>query len=483
MIKKGLSFRRSSLIKSQHSGPASPPPSGGALTPGATPPDGMKIEWWPVGRVIPYARNARVISQAAVDKVAASLAEFGWRQPIVVDEHAVILAGHTRLQAAHKCGFAHVPVHVAAGLSEAQARAYRLMDNRSHEEATWDEELLSLELLEIKGFDFDLDLTGFNTDELDELLADKTPGLTDPDAAPPLPEVATTQRGDLYELGKHRLLCGDATHPDHVARLLNGARPMLMITDPPYGIELDSEWRDRAGLNGSPGQKRTKATKERDKSDPRYPSEPSYMKHRTEGHTNTTVSGDTRADWSEAFELVPSLQIAYVWHASLHTHEVLDGLLRIGFLYPQQIIWDKGRVVLTRTHYWFQHEPCWYVRKKNAPWYGEPGAGNSSIWRAESPKFIMGSSDEEKFDHPTQKPVMLATKPILNHTHPADLVYEPFCGSGTTLIACEMTARSCYAFEIEPQYCDVIVQRWEEFSGKKAIRHSQESAQEVNLVS
>jgi DNA modification methylase len=196
-----------------------------------------------------------------------------------------------------------------------------------------------------------------------------------------------------------------------------------MITDPPYGISLDSEWRDRAGLNGCGA------------------AEPSYMKNRTAGHTETTISGDTRADWSDAFALVPSLQIAYVWHASLYTREVLDGLLRIGFLHHQQIIWDKQRTVLTRTHYWFQHEPCWYCRKKNAPWFGKAGE-NSTIWACPSPKFIMGGSKEEgdeKQDHPTQKPVALMTRPLLNHTKRGESVYDPFLGSGTTLAAAEIT--------------------------------------------
>jgi DNA modification methylase len=223
-----------------------------------------------------------------------------------------------------------------------------------------------------------------------------------------------------------------------------------MVTDPPYGIELDSEWRDRAGLNGCGA------------------AEASYMKHRTEGHTETTISGDTRADWSEAFELVPSLEVAYVWHASKFTREVLDGLLRIGFLHHQQIIWDKGRTVLTRTHYWFQHEPCWYVRKKNAPWFGKAGE-NSTIWVSPSPKFIMGGSDEEKFDHPTQKPVELMRRPILNHTKRGELVYEPFLGSGTTLAAAEITQRVCYGIELDPKYVDVVVQRWQQLSGKEAI--------------
>ena len=222
-----------------------------------------------------------------------------------------------------------------------------------------------------------------------------------------------------------------------------------MVTDPPYGIELDSEWRDRAGLNG------------------RGPAEASYMKQRTEGHTETSISGDTRADWSEAFALVPSLQIAYVWHASVFTREVLDGLLRIGFLYPQQIIWNKGRTVLTRTHYWYQHEPCWYVRKKNAPWFGKAGE-NSTIWDSPSPKFIMGGSDEQKYDHPTQKPVDLMRRPILNHTKRGELVYEPFLGSGTTLAAAELTERVCYGMELDPKYVDVCVQRWQDLASQKA---------------
>jgi DNA modification methylase len=222
-----------------------------------------------------------------------------------------------------------------------------------------------------------------------------------------------------------------------------------MVTDPPYGIELDSEWRDRAGLNGC------------------GPAEASYMKHRTEGHNETSISGDTRADWSAAFELVPSLQIAYVWHASRFTREVLDGLLRIGFEHHQQIIWDKGRTVLTRTLYWFQHEPCWFVRKKNAPWYGKAGE-NSTIWASPSPKFIMGASDEDKYDHPTQKPVDLMRRPILNHLKRGGLVYDPFLGSGTTLAAAELTERVCVGMELDPKYVDVIAQRFQTLSGKSA---------------
>jgi DNA modification methylase len=408
----------------------------------------MLVETWPIERPIEYARNARKITQAAVDKVAASIQEFGFRQPIVVDKDGVIVVGHVRLRAAKQLRLTHVPVHVAANLTPAQVKAYRLMDNRSHEEVEWDLEMLGAELLELKDLDIEMVLTGFNPRELDSLLRD--PAVEEKaDQVPPLPEVAVTQPGDLWLLGPHRVFCGDATSPEAVARLLGDRKPFLMVTDPPYGIELDSEWRDRAGLNGC------------------GPAESSYMKHRTQGHNETTISGDTRADWSEAFELVPSLEVAYVWHASKFTREVLDGLLRIGFLHHQQIIWNKGRTVLTRTHYWFQHEPCWYVRKKNAPWFGKAGE-NSTVWDSPSPKFIMGGSQETKFDHPTQKPVELMRRPILNHTKRGELVYEPFLGSGTTLAAAQVTERICFGLELDPKYCDVVIQRWQDLTGKKA---------------
>jgi DNA modification methylase len=232
-----------------------------------------------------------------------------------------------------------------------------------------------------------------------------------------------------------------------VARLLGELKPRLMCTDPPYGIQLDSEWRDRAGLNGC------------------GPSE-TYVKKRTPGHTKTTISGDTRADWSEAYELVPSLEVAYVWHASTFTREVLDGLQRVGFPHHQQIIWDKGRTVLTRTLYWFQHEPCWFVRKKNAPWYGKPGE-NSTIWVSPSPKFITGSA-EDKYDHPAQKPIELMRRPILNHLRRGEFVYDPFMGTGTTLAAAESTDRVCAGIELDPKYVDVTVRRWQLMTGKRA---------------
>jgi DNA modification methylase len=411
----------------------------------------LEVYSWPIARPIPYARNSRKIPERAVDKVAASIKEFGWRVPIVVDKDGVIICGHTRLLAAKKLGLEQVPVHVANNLTPAQVKAYRLMDNRSHQETDWDLELLGPELQELRDLDFDLELTGFDDREIDDFLSD--PGDDDrANLAPPVPENPVAKLGDVWLMGKHRLICGDCTQADVVSQLLGPLKPRLMVTDPPYGIELDSEWRDRAGLNKH------------------GPAEASYLKHRTQGHTETTISGDTRADWSEAFALVPDLQVGYVWHASKFTSEVLAGLLRIGFLHHQQIIWDKTRTVLTRTHYWFQHEPCWYVRKKNAPWFGKAGE-NSTVWQVASPKFIMGPSKDPadvKQDHCTQKPVELMRRPLLNHTKRGESVYDPFLGSGTTLIAAELTERVCYGVELDPKYVDVVVERWQNFTGARA---------------
>jgi DNA modification methylase len=429
----------------------------------------MQIVIWHIDRLVFYVRNPRK-NDAAVDRMCASIKEFGFKVPVLARSDGEVVDGHLRLKAARKLGswpggdISQIPVILCDEWTAAQVKAFRLMVNRSVGWAGWDQALVALELLDIREAGFDLDLTGFDVHEIDEMMQGED---TAADFVPPTPDVAVTRLGDLWLCGNHRVFCGDSTTPEAVARLLGDLEPLLMVTDPPYGIELDSEWRDRCGLNSAPGQKRTAASKAAAKRNPLAPAEPSYMKHRTEGHAETTVSGDTRADWSEAFELVPALQVAYVWHAHIFTREVLAGLERIGFLYPQQIIWNKLRTVLTRTHYWYQHEPCWYVRKKNAPWYGKAGE-NSTVWDSPSPKFIMGGSDEEKYDHATQKPVELIRKPIVNHLKRGEAVYDPFLGSGTTVAAAELTGRVCFGIELEPKYVDVIVKRFESLSDKKA---------------
>jgi hypothetical protein len=273
------------------------------------------IELWPIERLVEYPRNPRK-NDAAVDRMCSSIREFGFKIPCLVRSDGEVVDGHLRLKAARKLGLTEIPVLLYDEWTPAQVKAFRLLVNRSVTWADWDEELLPLELQEIQESDFDLSLTGFDPGEIDNLLA-----LDDEEkanATPPLPESPVSRLGDLWLLGPHRVLCGDATSAEMVVRLLADRKPRLMVTDPPYGIELDSEWRDRAGLNGH------------------GPAEPSYLKTRTKGHTETAISGDTRADWSAAFELVPSLEVAYVWHASKFTREVLDGLLRIGFLHHQR---------------------------------------------------------------------------------------------------------------------------------------------------
>jgi hypothetical protein len=286
----------------------------------------MEVKIWPIDRLIPYARNPRKNDQA-VDRMCASIREFGFKIPCLVRSDGEVVDGHLRLKAAHKLGLKEIPVILCDEWTQVQVKAFRLLVNRSVGWAEWDEKLLALELEEIQGLDFNLALTGFEVPEIENLLSQSDS--KEEEFAPAPPEIATAQTGDLWVLGEHRLLCGDATSPEAVERLLSCRKPSLLVTDPPYGIELDSEWRDRARLNGC------------------GPAEPSYLK-RSEGHRNTSISSDTRADWSEAFALVPSLEVGYVWHASKFTREVLDGLLGIGFVHHQQIIWNKGRTVLTR---------------------------------------------------------------------------------------------------------------------------------------
>ena len=292
----------------------------------------MEIQAWPIERFVFYARNPRK-NDAAVDRMCASIREYGFKIPCLARSDGTVVDGHLRLKSARKLGswpggdVTAIPVILCDEWTDAQVKAFRLLVNRSVSWAAWDEELLALELQELNEAEFDLSLTGFDTKELDDLLA-----LSEDDTAndaPPLPANPVSRPGDLWLCGPHRVLCGDCTSADAVAKLLGERKPSLMVTDPPYGIELDSEWRDRAGLNTAPGHKRTAASKAAAKANPQYPAESSYMRHRTEGHTETTISGDTIADWSHAFELVPSLQIAYVWHASKFTREVLNGLLRI----------------------------------------------------------------------------------------------------------------------------------------------------------
>jgi len=392
-----------------------------------------------------HPRNPR---RGNVEAIRASLERFGQQRPILALPDGTVVAGNHTLRAAVDAGWTHIAV-VRSDLTQAEVEAYLLADNRTGDLGEYEDKMLA-ELLK-PYYDADaLNGTGYERDDVEELLTRLTwDGLGAregaDDAAPEPPVEPCSQRGEVFQFGLHRLMCGDATSAEDVALLLDGAEPMLMLTDPPYGIELDMEWRDRAGHNEM------------------GPAQRSYL--RTEGHLNTTISGDTRADWSEAFELVPSLKIAYVWHASRHACEVKSGLERIGFHVAQTIIWDKTRFAMSRSHYHWQHEPCFYARKQGSrKWRGS--FDQSTIWAAPSPKMIMADSHEEKVDHPTQKPVLLYTRPLENHLRSGEAFYEPFGGSGSAIIAAEQTGRVCYAMELDPRYCDVIRQRYADFTGQ-----------------
>ncbi len=275
--------------------------------------------------------------------------------------------------------------------------------------------------------------------------------------------------GDLWLLGDHRLLCGDATDPDAVARLLDGGAPTLLTTDPPYGVSLDGSWRD--GVYNALGPAEATYMRVDGQSDAEDATRASGgARGRTRGHRNTTLSGDTRVDWSEAFALVPSLQVGYVWHAGVHAAAVATGLMGIGFEIVAQVIWDKGLFAIGRSWYHWNHEPCWVVRKAGAKVPFQGSRDQATIWRVPSPKMIMAGSTEAKQDHPTQKPLLLFETPIRNHLRPGDALYDPFLGSGTAIVAAERCGARCYAMEIDPVYVEVALARWERFSGQTAVR-------------
>ena len=377
--------------------------------------------------LIPYARNARTHSEAQVAQIAASIREFGFTNPILVDGARGVIAGHGRLLAARKLGLVEVPVIELAHLSEAQKRAYILADNRLALNAGWDQDLLRIELGALTLEGFDLGLTGFAPDEIGRLLIDAADGLTDPDQVPEAPAVPVSRPGDLWVLGRHRLVCGDATDPATVGRLLAGVRPHLMVTDPPYGVAYDPTWRNRAGLSTT---RRT-----------------------------GKVENDHRADWREAWALFPG-EVAYVWHGALHASTVAESLTACGFAIRAQIVWAKDRLVLGRGHYHWQHEPCWYAVRGTGHWTGD--RKQTTLWQ------IASTGQDSETVHGTQKPVACMRRPIENNSSPGQAVYEPFSGSGTTLIAAEMTGRCCHAVELSPAYVDVAVLRWQAFTGQEA---------------
>ena len=392
----------------------------------------------PVGQLVPYARNARTHSEDQVAQISASITEFGFTNPILIGEDSVIIAGHGRLMAAQRLGLSEVPVIVLAHLNAAQRRALVVADNKIALNAGWDTEILLEQIELIRADGFDIDLVGFSDDELGELLAEieapETAGAIEGEDDIPAPPADPVSRpGDLWMLGHHRLLCGDSTVATDVERVLAGVTPLLMVTDPPYGVEYDPSWRNQAGAS---------ATKRTGK-----------------------VLNDDRADWREAWALFPG-DVAYVWHGALHATTVADSLIASGFNIRSQIIWAKDRLILSRGDYHWQHEPCWYaVRAKGkGHWAGD--RKQTTLWH------ITSRDQDAETVHGTQKPVECMRRPVLNNSSPGQAIYEPFMGSGTTLIAAETTGRTCLGIELNPAYVDVAIERWQNLTGGVAMLES-----------
>jgi DNA modification methylase len=413
----------------------------------------LAAEFKPIDTLIAYARNARTHSDAQVDQIAASIVEFGFTNPVLADDKGIV-AGHGRVMGARKVyasgqviklpnGVAippgTVPVLNCAGWSEAKRKAYVLADNQLALNAGWDKELLALEFADLAALDFNFDVMGFDKAFVDEING-KRVHFGDPDEDAPEPPAAPCSRlGDIWVLGDHRIICGDATDAETVKAMLAGDTPNLMVTDPPYGVDYDPEWRLRAGVN-KPHQKRAEGV----------------------------VENDDRADWREAWALFDG-DVAYVWHGALHSPLVAESLISSGFAVRSQIIWAKASLVMGRGDYHWQHEPCWYVVRKGGKGNWQGDRKQSTLWQIANMHATQGKVDDGKTNHSTQKPVECMRRPIENNSKAGDLIYEPFSGSGTTIIACEMTGRLARAVELSPAYVDVAVTRWEAFTKQAAI--------------
>jgi DNA modification methylase len=417
-----------------------------ATEPSSTPPwPADRVERWPIERLIPYANNPRLHSEADLDKIAASIDEWGWTTAVLVDEQGVLIAGHGRAAAAGRLGLKSIPVIVARGWSEDQKQAYRLADNELAARASWDPDLLRNELGDLKSSGFDLELTGFEPDRLEAILAGLgSSGLTDPDSTPEVSENPVTQSGDIWLLGDHRIGCGDSTSATDVERVLAGAQPHLMVADPPYGVDYDPSWRvHRRVSSGKLAQGK--------------------------------VLNDDRADWRQAYALFTG-DVAYVWHGALHADIVAADLAACGLQIRAQIVWVKQHFTLSRGHYHWQHENCWYAVRDGKAGHWQGGRTQTTVWQIPNNNPFGNRQREPSWGHGTQKPVECMRRSIVNNSRSGQRVYDPFLGSGTSLIAAEMTGRSCRGLEISPAYVDVILRRWQAFTGRTAIHQASDQS-------
>lgn len=388
----------------------------------------LTFETWPIEKCIDYARNPRK-NDHAVDKVASAIKEFGFRVPIVAKSDGLVVDGHLRLKAAKKIGLTEVPVILADDMSEAQIKAFRLSVNKVAEFAEWDIDLLKLEFADLQEQGFDLSLTGFETGEIANFLAEPTEGLTDEDAVPEVPAVPVTVEGDVWILGRHRLMCGDSTSIDHLQRLCDGQLVDMWLTDPPYNVAYEG------------GTKEKLTIKNDSMADDQFRQ---FLR-------DAYVAADAVMKAGAAF---------YIWHADLEGYNFRGAAKDAGWTVRQCLIWKKSSLVMGRQDYHWIHEPCLYGWKDGA----------AHLWAADRKQTTILQFDKpsRNGEHPTMKPVELFEYQMLNNTKGSDLVLDSFAGSGTTAIACEKHGRNARLMELDPKYCDVIVKRWQEFTGEQA---------------
>jgi len=379
-----------------------------------------KIEWRSVETLIPYAKNARTHSDEQVAQIAGSIKEFGFNNPVLVDKENSVIAGHGRLMAARKLGMDKVPVIQLEHLTESQRKAYVLADNRIALNSGWDTSMLSLELQDLKD-DIDLSLLGFDPDELDALLnpIQETKGLTDEDAVPDVPDEPKTKLGDIYILGNHRLMCGDSTSIDAVDKLMDGQKADMVFTDPPYGV-------DYKGINND---------------------------------SRDGLEDLLRGAFANYIATAKSGASIYCFHSD-RCADVFHKVFREFFHFSSMIIWAKNSLTLSQTDYQSQHEPCLYGWMDNGSHSWHSDRKQTSLWKFDKERVV---------GHTTPKPVALVEKAITNSSKGGDLVIDLFGGSGSTMIAAEKIGRCANLMELDPKYCDVIVSRWEQFTGKKAV--------------
>ena len=408
----------------------------------------MQVEVWPVNRLIPYARNARTHSDEQVAQVAASMRQFGWTNPILVANDNTIIAGHARVLAARKLGLVDVPVIMLGHLNDADRRAYILADNKLAENAGWDQEMLRVELTALREDGFDLDLIGFSKEELDAALTDpeeEPSGLTDDDSAPTPQEAAITVAGDVWVLGAHRLLCGDATVLADLERVLAGNQADMVFTDPPYGVEVAS----RVGVRGgSSAEARELGTQKIANDDLELGELTEFLRT---AFGNLLASTRKGACW---YVTAPHGPMGLAFSTALHEIDV----------WRHSLVWVKDSLVMSRMDYHYRHEPIYYGWTPGAPHNMVPSRDQDTVWECPRPK--------RSIEHPTMKPVALVERAIRNSSKTRDTILDPFAGSGTTAIACEKAGRQARLIELDPKYSDVIIRRWQQWTGKQA-RHEE----------